>query len=59
MGLKAMVSTGEPFDLEQHEAITEIPAPDENLKGKVIDTLEKGYMLNEKIIRHAKVVVGN
>ena len=59
MGLKAMNSTGEPFDVEMHEAITEIPVPDENMKGKVIDTLEKGYMLNDKIIRHAKVVVGN
>ena len=39
--------------------ITEIPVPDENKKGKVIDTLEKGYTLNDKIIRHAKVVVGN
>ena len=59
LGLKAMTSTGEPFDAEYHEAITEIPAPNENMKGKVIDTLEKGYMLNDKIIRHAKVVVGN
>jgi molecular chaperone GrpE len=59
LGLKAMTSTGEPFDAEYHEAITEIPAPDESMKGKVIDTLEKGYMLNDKIIRHAKVVVGN
>lgn len=59
MGLKAMNSTGEPFDVEMHEAITEIPVPDEKMKGKVIDTLEKGYLLNDKIIRHAKVVVGN
>ena len=59
MSLKAMNSTGEPFDAEFHEAITEIPVPDENRKGKVIDTLEKGYMLHDKIIRHAKVVVGN
>jgi molecular chaperone GrpE len=59
MGLKAMTSTGEPFDVELHEAITEIPVPDESMKGKVIDTLEKGYLLNDKIIRHAKVVVGN
>lgn len=59
MGLKAIQSTGEPFDVELHEAITEIPVPDENMKGKVIDTLEKGYVLNDKIIRHAKVVVGN
>ncbi len=59
MGLKTINSTGETFDVELHEAITEIPVPDENRKGKVIDTLEKGYTLNDKIIRHAKVVVGN
>ena len=59
MGLKVMTSTGEPFDAELHEAITEIPVPDEKMKGKVVDTIEKGYMLHDKIIRHAKVVVGN
>jgi len=59
MGLKTISSNGETFDVELHEAITEIPAPDESMKGKVIDTLEKGYTLNDKIIRHAKVVVGN
>ncbi len=57
-GLEAMVSTGEPFDPELHEAVTEIPAPSEEMKGKVIDTIESGYLLKEKIIRHAKVVVG-
>ena len=57
-GLSAMESTGLDFDPEVHEAITEIPAPSEELKGKVIDTIEKGYTLNDKIIRHAKVVVG-
>ncbi len=57
-GLKAMESTGEDFDPELHEAITEIPAPSEDMKGKVIDTVEKGYFLKDKIIRHAKVVVG-
>ncbi len=57
-GLKAMESTGETFDPELHEAIAEIPAPSEEMKGKIIDTTEKGYFLNEKIIRHAKVVVG-
>lgn len=57
-GLKAMESTGSDFDPEFHEAITDIPAPTEDLKGKVIDTVEKGYVLNDKIIRHAKVVVG-
>lgn len=57
-GLKAMQSVGEPFDADFHEAITEIPAPSEDLKGKVVDEVEKGYLLNEKIIRYAKVVVG-
>ncbi|HFA48715.1 MAG TPA: nucleotide exchange factor GrpE [Bacteroidetes bacterium] len=57
-GLEPMETTGEEFDPELHEAITEIPAPSEDMKGKVIDTVEKGYRLNDKIIRHAKVVVG-
>ena len=53
-----MESTGETFDADLHEAITEVPVQDESQKGKVIDTIEKGYMLNDKIIRHAKVIVG-
>ncbi|MBK9734858.1 MAG: nucleotide exchange factor GrpE [Saprospiraceae bacterium] len=57
-GLKPMNSTGVAFDPEWHEAITDIPAPTEDMKGKVIDTVEKGYVLHDKIIRHAKVVVG-
>lgn len=57
-GLKAMSSTGEDFDPEKHEAITEIPAPAPELVGKVVDTVEKGYYLHDKIIRYAKVVVG-
>ena len=57
-GLKAMNSIGEPFDPEMHEAITEIPAASEEMKGKVVDVIEKGYYLNDKIIRYAKVVVG-
>jgi molecular chaperone GrpE len=57
-GLEPMESTGEVFDPELHDAITEIPAPSDDMKGKVVDTIEKGYRLNEKIIRHAKVVVG-
>lgn len=57
-GLKSMESQGAIFDPELHEAISEIPVPDEEAKGKVFDTVEKGYYLNEKIIRHAKVVVG-
>ncbi len=57
-GLKPMQSVGEAFDADQHEAITEIPAPNEALKGKILDEVEKGYYLNDKIIRFAKVVVG-
>lgn len=57
-GIKNMESTGEAFDPELHEAITEIPAPTEELKGKIIDTIEQGYTLNDKIIRYARVVVG-
>jgi len=58
-GIKVMESTGETFDPELHEAITEIPAPTEDMKGKIIDTIEQGYYLNDKIIRYARVVVGN
>ena len=57
-GLEPMESNGQDFDTEIHEAITEIPAPTEDMKGKVIDTLEKGYKLKDKMIRYAKVVVG-
>jgi len=57
-GLKPMQSVGTDFDVEKHEAITEIPVPDPALKGKVIDEVQKGYYLNDKIIRFAKVVVG-
>jgi molecular chaperone GrpE len=57
-GLKAMQSIGTDFDVEKHEAITEIPVRDESQKGKVIDEVQKGYYLNDKIIRFAKVVVG-
>lgn len=57
-GLKAMDTVGQVFDPEKHEAITEIPAPNEEMKGKVIDQVEKGYFMNDKIIRYAKVVVG-
>ncbi|MEX6687630.1 nucleotide exchange factor GrpE [Danxiaibacter flavus] len=57
-GLKPMDSVNTPFDVEKHEAITEIPVPDESQKGKVIDEVQKGYYLNDKIIRFAKVVVG-
>lgn len=58
-GLKPMeVKKGDGFDADKHEAITQIPAPSEDLKGKIIDTVEKGYMLGEKIIRFPKVVIG-
>ena len=57
-GLKPMETTGKPFDSDFHEAITNIPAPSEKLKGMVIDEIEKGYYLNDKVIRFAKVVVG-
>ncbi len=57
-GLKEMETDQKIFDSEFHEAITKIPAPSEDLKGKIIDTLEKGYFLNDKVIRFAKVVVG-
>jgi molecular chaperone GrpE len=57
-GLRAMETVGEDFNPEFHEAITEIPAPNDSLKGKVLDEVEKGYYLNDKIIRFAKVVVG-
>jgi molecular chaperone GrpE len=56
-GLKSMDSNGADFDPEWHEAVTDIPAASEDMKGKIIDTIEKGYVLNEKIIRYAKVVV--
>ncbi|NVK65952.1 MAG: nucleotide exchange factor GrpE [Flavobacteriales bacterium] len=57
-GLKPMEANGEVFDAEIHEAIANIPAPKKKLKGKVIEAVEKGYYLNDKVIRYAKVVVG-
>ena len=57
-GLKEMVSKGEVFDADIHEAVTNIPAPDDSMKGKIVDVLEEGYLLNDKVIRFAKVVVG-
>lgn len=57
-GVKAMESTGKDFDSELHEAIATIPAPSEDLKGKVIDTTQTGYTINDKVLRHAKVAVG-
>lgn len=57
-GVKAMDSTGQEFDADLHEAIASIPAPDPSLKGKVVDTTQRGYMINDKVLRHAKVAVG-
>lgn len=57
-GLSAFSAINEDFDPDLHEAITNIPAPNEEMKGKVIDEVEKGYKLNDKLIRFAKVVVG-
>lgn len=58
-GLKELESINTVFDTDIHEAITKIPAPSDDLKGKVVDELEKGYTLNDKVIRFAKVVVGS
>lgn len=58
-GLKAMESVGKDFDPELHDAIAQLPSPSEEMKGKVVDEIEKGYYLNDKVIRHAKVAVGN
>ncbi|MBV8325530.1 nucleotide exchange factor GrpE [Chryseobacterium sp.] len=59
-GLKAMeVKAGDNFDVDFHEAITQIPAPSADLKGKIVDVIETGYTLSDKVIRFAKVVTGN
>lgn len=58
-GLESMNSFGKDFDTDYHEAITNIPAPSKDLVGKVVDVIEKGYLLNGKIIRFAKVVIGS
>lgn len=57
-GVKPIESTGLAFDADLFEAITTFPAPDESLRGKVVDTTTKGYMIHDKVLRHAKVVVG-
>jgi molecular chaperone GrpE len=57
-GLEPMESKGEKFDIDHHEAITNIPAQNDEDKGKVMDVIEKGYFLNDKVLRYAKVVVG-
>ncbi|HEV8512921.1 MAG TPA: nucleotide exchange factor GrpE, partial [Cyclobacteriaceae bacterium] len=53
------LAQGSDFNPDFHEAITQIPAPDEKLKGKIMDVVEKGYLLNDKVIRFAKVVTGS
>lgn len=59
-GLKLMdTKEGTDFDTELHDAVTQIPAPKKKLKGKIVDTIENGYFLGEKVIRHAKVVIGS
>ncbi len=57
-GLKEMEAIGKPFDTDYHEAITQIPAPQPEMKGMVVDVVEKGYFLHDKVLRYAKVVVG-
>lgn len=57
-GVKEMDPEDKEFDADKHEAISVVPVPDENQKGKILDTVEKGYMINDKVLRHAKVVVG-
>ena len=57
-GVVAMESVNEAFDVDKHEAITEVPVTNEKMKGKIVDEISKGYLLNDKIIRFAKVVVG-
>jgi molecular chaperone GrpE len=57
-GVKEIEAKGKDFDTDLHEAITTFPAPTEDLKGKIIDVVQKGYFLNDKVIRHSKVVIG-
>ena len=57
-GVKEMDPNDDTFDTEKHEAISVVPVPDEEKKGKILDTVEKGYTINDKVLRHAKVVVG-
>ena len=52
------VSSGDSFNADDHEAVTQIPAPNDGMKGKIIDIIEKGYKLGEKVIRYPKVVIG-
>ena len=59
-GLKAMeVTAGSDFDSEYHEAVVQTPAPTDELKGKIVDVIDKGYFLGDKVLRYAKVVIGS
>jgi molecular chaperone GrpE len=57
-GIKEIEAIGKELDTDHHEAITKIPAPDESMKGKIVDVIQKGYMLNDKVMRFSKVVIG-
>jgi molecular chaperone GrpE len=57
-GLREIEAMHQEFDTDIHDAVTKIPAPDKNLKGKIVDVIEKGYFLNDKVLRYAKVVIG-
>lgn len=57
-GVKEMDPADTTFDADRHEAISAVPVPDESMRGKILDTVEKGYTINDKVLRHAKVVVG-
>lgn len=56
--VKEIEALNQDFDVDLHEALTKIPAPEDKLKGKVVDVIQRGYLLNEKVIRFAKVVIG-
>ncbi len=57
-GIKEIKAVGEVFDTDLHEALTKVPAAEDDMKGKVVDVIEKGYKMNDKVLRYAKVVVG-
>ena len=57
-GLREIEAMHQEFDTDIHDAVTKIPAPDKNLKGKIVDVIERGYFLNDKVLRYAKVVIG-
>ena len=58
-GVKEITALNQKFDVDLHEAVTQIPAPSKKMKGKIVDVIEKGYSLNDKVIRYSKVVVGD